>query len=177
MAEDPGLSTGATANYVFSVDEVYQGIKLHFRHTTPIRFVYPPLVGVALVGLTIAFALSEVPPPDTIRGLFLILAATFLLIPFFVLWLSRRKLAAIPIIDKPVTWWVDEKGISARGEGFEFSASWSTAYSALVTPKGILIYPQKNMFYWLPATAFASPAEWERARSFVTDHAPRCKTV
>ena len=177
MAEEPGLSTGATATYVFSVDEVYKGIKLHFRHTTPFRFFYPPLVGMICMGFTIAFAFSEVPPPGTIRGLFLILGATFLLSPFLGLWLSRRKLAAIPIIDKPMTWWVDDKGISARGEGFEFSATWATAYSALVTPKGILVYPQKTVFYWLPTTAFASPAEWERARDIVMKHAPRCKTV
>ena len=101
----------------------------------------------------------------------------FLLSPRLSLWLHRRKLAKIPTINTEMTWWVDDKGVSARGEGHEFSAAWSTAYAALVTEKGILVYPQKEMFYWIPATAFASPEEWERARNFVTRHAPRCKTV
>ena len=177
MAEEQGLTTPAKATYVFSVDELMKGVRLHLWHHRRGTMLVLPILGTLWLSLWIAYFLDSERTHNSWAPMGTLLSILFIISPILSLWESRRKVAKIPTIDKEMTWWVDDKGISARGEGHDFSAAWSTAYAALVSPKGILVYPQKELFYWIPATAFPSPGEWERARNFVIKNGPRCKTV
>jgi hypothetical protein len=50
---------------------------------------------------------------------------------------------------------------SQIGESRGF-VSWTHVYSTAATPDGVLIYAQKDVFDWLPKTAFNSEADYNR---------------
>lgn len=55
-----------------------------------------------------------------------------------------------------------------KGDGYECQVgasrgfvSWTHVYETIATPDGVLIYAQKNVFDWLPKTAFTSEADYK----------------
>ena len=83
----------------------------------------------------------------------------------------------MPNFGKTIKWTMDEAGIRGRGDGFEFSQDWSTIYSATITRNGFLVYPQKQMYYWMPSSGFAKGEDLESAEALITQHVKRTKMV
>ncbi len=52
---------------------------------------------------------------------------------------------------------------------------WNVIFESVETPEGILIYPQKNLFYWLPRTAFATESDYTNFRDLIASKTKHSK--
>lgn len=62
-----------------------------------------------------------------------------------------------------IDWEIDGHTITAKVGPNTSQTDISTFFKVTATPKGILLYPQKNLYYWIPSSAFASPSAYESA--------------
>jgi YcxB-like protein len=150
------------AQYNFCYEVLKYGVKLHCRHGSRwIRFV--PHAGATLMLLPILAAFFG-------KGLFLavfpfaFLGLLLLLIPQFTLWIFRRQFRLNPSKNVEIIWTFTEDGLGSQGEGFNSNMDWRKVFRFVDTEKGFLIYPQKNLFFWIPFVGFTGPNEIEAVR-------------
>ncbi len=96
------------------------------------------------------------------NGWVLVSVMVLLALPVFVKYLIFKGFRKNPSYNTIVNWEMDE--IELRGSGVEFSLSlqWRFLYEAYVTSEGILLYPQRHMFYWIPRSGFESDSDFNR---------------
>ena len=68
---------------------------------------------------------------------------------------------------KPVVYVIHEDGVKVNTPDSIADNQWSHFVRSVITPEGVLLYPQKLAFHWLPKTAFASEADFNRFLSLV----------
>lgn len=154
--------------------ELLRGVRAHFRTATREKWLLP-LSGVVL--FTIFGRMAWRAPSDITNYPFLLLGVLGVTLPLWRIPLVKRNIRRMPNFGKTINWTMDEAGLRGRGEGFEFSQDWSTIYSATITRDGFLVYPQKQMYYWMPSLGFAKREDVENAEALITQHVKRTKRV
>ena len=160
----------------FTEEELVQGLKLHYRRMITHRlliwlmriigafFVISSLITVAYFLMTEQGDEVYSIVPGFVMGIF------FIFVSFITLWKTRRNLRKLPALNKQVNWTIDDTGFGGKSEGFDFSTSWPMIYSVTIEKEGLLVYPQKYVFHWLPASGFQSPEEYEAAKAIIKTH-------
>lgn len=69
------------------------------------------------------------------------------------------QLRKSPIHGKEICFTIAESGITTKTEVSEGTLKWSALHLTITTPDGFLLYPQKNLFSWLPNGDFGSEEE------------------
>ena len=59
-----------------------------------------------------------------------------------------------------------ENGVKIIGKQGDFQLAWDELYECVLRKKGVLIYPQKKQFLWIPKRSFNSD-QWSLMRNFV----------
>ncbi len=104
--------------------------------------------------------------------------SAFLFVVFAIYWLFLRRTATKwwvsrgfnkrPDANALVEWEISEEKIKSQCEGLASSESqWKLFIKVVETNDGFLFYLQKNLFYWLPFSAFEQPEEIEKVKQFV----------
>jgi len=163
-----------TCKTELSEKQLLRGMKLHFRTSTYDRWVLP-LSGITLIVLMGRRVFLD--PGDWQNYAFLSLGFIAITIPLWRVPLLRRNIRRMPNWGKEVDWTLDEKSIHAEGDGFTFTQDWSTIYSVTIAKEGLLVYPQKRLFYWLPLEGFATQTEFATVVRIATSQVKRIKTV
>lgn len=159
-----------TGKSVFSEETLLHGLSTHFQHKRRASYLYP-IIGVA--GLTLGVVTWWLMDSPLLLAIVLFPCLLLLLFMPYNRWIMRRNVRKLPNLNKEVAWQLDEVGLAGEGEGFAFSQDWTAMYEALLTPAGLLIYPQENVIYWIPRTAFADPAGFDAAANLVQQHVTR----
>ncbi len=68
----------------------------------------------------------------------------------------RRLLRQNPQYEKTLVMSFTDIGLEGNAEGSHFTSEWNSIYETVTTPDGFLIYPQKQIYYWIPRAAFES---------------------
>jgi YcxB-like protein len=104
-----------------------------------------------LLGLRSLLTLGDLGAISTIIvGLIFIFFSKFNLISF------AHNIKRLNYENKEIEWEISRDKIVNRMINLtELTCSWELIRVVLDTPKGFLLYPQTNMFYWLPKQAFA----------------------
>ena len=69
-------------------------------------------------------------------------------------WTARRRFKKRPDKDKFVKWQLSPEEITFETEGIGGgTVKWNAFTKAVKTPKGYLLYPNDQMYYWLPIVA------------------------
>lgn len=163
-----------TAQSAFTEASLMQGMSTHLFYQNRFLYIYP-IIGVValLVGFVTWWLIDNV----VLLSILLFPALILLMFVPYNRWLLRRNIRKLPNLNKKVAWQLDAAGINGQGEGFNFSQSWASMYETMQAPAGLLIYPQKNVFYWLPREAFATPADFDAAAALAREHLPRFRRV
>lgn len=77
-------------------------------------------------------------------------------------WINDKAVRKMPGYGETIVWQIREDGFEnhlGKSGGFN---TWEHIFESVTTPQGVLIYPQKDIFYWLPKTAFNSEADYNR---------------
>jgi len=114
--------------------------------------------------------------PDPIGGLVLVVLPV---LTFVVLFLERRmverSVKSSPAFGSRVQYRFSEDAFALQTSGAQSSASWTQVLETKLTPAGALIYMQRLMFYWVPKTAFASEADYNRFLAILSDKTKHSK--
>jgi hypothetical protein len=74
----------------------------------------------------------------------------------------ERAIKLMPAYEKEIQWALGDSGLEVSTPGAQSTVGWSMIFESVATPQGSLIYTQKDLFLWLPKTAFASDADRQR---------------
>lgn len=72
------------------------------------------------------------------------------------------QIKRIPAYGMTLHYTVTEAGLRSTVGELETFLPWNLVLKSMATPDGVLVYPQSNMFNWLPKTAFASESDYDR---------------
>lgn len=147
-----------------------EGRKWHQRTRHPL-FPLLPLLGLLLLvaGLWLpsaGYRGNALPYGLGAFGVWLILRS------FVYDWWFRNLVKKMPMLGEEVTWSFEEASFSMQVRSNTSKSELSSLYRATATPRGILLYPQKNLYYWLPAAGFATAEDYETVAAWIAA-APR----
>ncbi|MFT5883466.1 MAG: hypothetical protein ACI9FG_001981 [Crocinitomicaceae bacterium] len=146
-----------TIQYLMTAKSLKEGALIHYRK----KILYKFLI------LLIAFSfipVSVIISPDSILDLipfFIILGVFAFCHQFLFAW--RASKATFKGKDKELPHLVTtgETGLNFETPQGSSATNWNLYVDVCVHPNGILLYPQKNLFYWIPATATITDGTWQ----------------
>lgn len=145
-------------NYLWKTKHIAIGFKYHLKTT----FMYKLLNLFAKLAATLAilsFLLKYVIPFDfNLGAIFDIVMIVFLLsCNRFIIYVSLQAYRKANYENKKLKWKIDKDNIYHQMENlYDMNMSWDLIQGVLDTPYGFMLYPQQNMFYWLPKSEFKS---------------------
>lgn len=171
----PSTALPVQAQYVWSADELTRGLKAHMRYNFGLlkfmRYLGAVMIFFALFAMvwTKEAFLSVLPP--LLGGLFL------LFINRFTCWQFRRKFQKNPNKDSRILWSFSSNNLHSEGDGFNFDLAWRKVFQFVDAPSGFLIYPQKQLYHWVPFTGFKNDSEIDCVRQIAKSQAISYKKV
>ena len=162
------------AKVVLSEENITLAVNLHYSYKQK-QLKYVPIFGVLLILTAIpvatSYGFSSLMLPILIWGLLLIG------LQFIMKELTKRNFKSIPTFNEEIRYQFDEAKLSATSAHTEFSHTWESMSEAIVRTDGILVYPQKNAFLWLPKSTFSSEEEFHQVVEYVQNGVPNYKDV
>jgi len=149
-----------TVSYSWVVDELLTAQRYHLRHKIrrPFRiagYVLAAFVLVAGAGIIWKDGFAFAPALMVLFGLYV-----FFLRRFEARFVAKRKFNKLPSKNKEITWTFSEDSLSYRSQDLaEGSMNWGAITKVVTAPTGVLLYPQDEIFYWVPHKAFSSGSE------------------
>jgi hypothetical protein len=155
------------ARYTWNTEALRPGFAVHHRSLT-ISKVAP--IGGAICLLAALYYVA-VQSRSWIEGLPFIIFGTFLLFARpLAFWQFRRAIMRSPSYGSVITYTFTTDQFAISGEGHDATIAWTKLYSATESKGGLLLYPQKNLFHWIPATAFDSPSDIATVCGYLERH-------
>jgi|SRR5581483_498721 len=163
-----------TARYVWDITALKDGFRLHYKTSSMWKAVWLASLVIMVIG-----GYQSITARDWSHGLpLLVFGAVFPLIVRPAIFRQfRRTIRRAPSYGSEMTYTFDPEQITISGEGFHSAFTWKKLYSATVSEKGVLLYTQKVLFYWVPVTAFAIPADIATVRSYLEQNGVRTQNV
>lgn len=148
--------------YSWHTEDIVRAYEYHRRSSTAFKiidFVYPAVgianIAIGLYGIAIEQRLESI--GSIIFGL------SFLTLKKVQLYFYARSFKKLNYENKQVEWEISQDKILHRMINLsESTFNWDLIHGVLDTPKGFLLYPQQNMFYWLPKYAFVNEEDIAR---------------
>ena len=78
-------------------------------------------------------------------------------------WMMRKN----PVIGTEARWFFTEDGYRYEGLHHKAEAKWSGFLTTSTFADCHLFYPQRHLFVWVPASAFATPEDFEALRELL----------
>jgi YcxB-like protein len=156
-----------TIRFRWTADELLRAHCYHFRHMCrPVfRFGLHLLFAVILLGGVMMLFTSgpsgKAPLPVTI-GFLIVGSYWFAVRPFEHRWWTRRQFNKRADRDLEIEWQVGSDKILARSALAQSEITWQAFTKMVRTPGGVMLYPNDQMYHWLPRHGFVSDAEFER---------------
>ncbi|MGC6466973.1 MAG: YcxB family protein [Akkermansiaceae bacterium] len=81
-----------------------------------------------------------------------------------VFWQYRliRGSKSSPQADQELQWTISTDGIRQKSQGYDKTFEWQDFHDRFLSPKGILMYVEKDVYFVLPGAAFDSREDFER---------------
>ncbi len=148
-------------SHTLTKESVSTGLSRSFAYRHPFRRIAIPLVGILCLIASAWFLLVDDSSEWLIGGLLLGAGAVYLFLPIFrrrqvVENLFAGRTSKLTLELEP-----DEKGITMTTSGSIGTTDWSSFVDYLICKTGILLYPQKNIFYWIPNSATIEGGTWQ----------------
>lgn len=78
-----------------------------------------------------------------------------------------RILRKNPQLNQTIRWTFTEEGLRGESDGSTLSTRWDQLFESASTLDGHLLYPQKDIYYWIPKTGFARSEDHEAFRELL----------
>ena len=159
-----------TARYTWDTDTLGKGFAVHRRTQRVAKFI--PLIAFVFLAWGAYDALTS---EHGVSGAPLIVFGLLLLFGLRPLAMRQfsRAVRRSPSYGGEMTYMFDPQQIVNSGEGHHATFTWKKLYSATVTRDGILLYTNKNLFHWIPVTAFESPDDMATVQTYLQQNGVR----
>ncbi|MES2997682.1 MAG: YcxB family protein [Verrucomicrobiota bacterium] len=146
------------ASYVLNKSEIRKGAGYHYDYRHRLQWIITFLIGFALLAFGIFFLLEGRVESSAIV---LVLIGFYLLLNrVFYKW----RAAAAVFKGRPgplnVEMEIQDDGIFMETEISNGMTKWGGLMDLKIVPDGLLLYPQRNLFYWIPANAEIKGGSW-----------------
>lgn len=137
------------------------GMWTHLFHRNIISTFLIPLLGIIFLSYGLHHLLTK-PSSGTSFGVILMLLGAFYLILSF-----RRVNVAVKNAfqgnpnERMITLTAADGTLTLRDGESTGTSPYSSLVDFKITKKGLLLYPQKNIFYWIPANAEIEGGTWQ----------------
>ncbi len=160
-----------TVAYSITTDVLMPAFKWHHHSLVRSRKIVGVIASVMCV-LSLLASLS--PSPELpIKASFAVAPATVVLLIVLMGWLGKSHYAkAIQksrSYGKQIIFKISADGLLVNAPDSSSQHSWSFFNRSLLTPDGVLLYPQNRWFNWLPKSAFTSEADYNRFLELIAD--------
>lgn len=98
----------------------------------------------------------------------------FLFYPKSVVYKGMRQLKSSPFYGKEINWEISDN-VSASAEGFNSTTKLEMYYQVIFTKYGILLYPEKGLFHWLPREGFQDEESFMQAKALIASKIDKSK--
>lgn len=151
----PSMNQTIYLKYLWKTEDIVKAYKYHRQSSTAYRiidFAYPAIgiinIAIGLHGIFVEQRLESI--SSVIFGLF------FFVIKQIQLYFYGRSFEKLNYENKQVEWEINHDRVIHRMLNLsESTLSWDLIHGILDTSEGFLLYPQQNLFYWLPKYSFA----------------------
>ena len=142
--------------YLWQTKDIVKAYKYHRRSSTAFKLLDLSYLAIGIVN--IAIGLHGVIIEQRLESIgSIIFGIFFLVINKIQLYFYSRSFNKLNYEHKQVEWEIGQDKIVHRMINLaESTLSWDLVYGIADTPEGFLLYPQQNIFYWLPKEAFES---------------------
>ncbi len=89
----------------------------------------------------------------------------------------RRQFAKRPDANVEIEWIFTEQGISTSSSAHKSEIQWSVFQRVISTSAGFLFMPNRQIFHFIPARAFETPADIENLKILTRRHASDFKEL
>src|ERR1700680_3310447 len=163
-----------TARYTWNTDPLRRGFAIHRKTQRAAKLI--PLIAIAFV---VWGAYSSYTSGDWVGGLPLVVLGLLLLFGSrpLAMWQFSRAIRRSPSYGAEMTYTFDPQQIVNSGEGHHATFTWKKLYSATVSSDGVLLYTNKNLFHWIPVTAFASPSDMATVQTYLQQNGVRTQNA
>ena len=76
--------------------------------------------------------------------------------------MQKLQIKRLPAYGLNLRYVISGEGLRSYTGAAESFLPWDLVVKSLFTPDGVLVYPQLNLFNWLPKTAFTSETDYNR---------------
>ena len=80
---------------------------------------------------------------------------------FLVPWISRYQSSKRPDKDREIEWQFGKEGVAVISDQSNSELRWSVFSKVVRCPKGLLLYPNDQIFHRIPRHGFASETDFE----------------
>jgi len=80
-------------------------------------------------------------------------------------WSVRRRFKQRPDRDMEIEWRVTGEKLRVHSKHSDSEVAWEAFAKGVIAPDGVLLYPNNQIFHWLPREGFASDSDFDK---FVT---------
>ena len=163
-----------TARHMWDIPTLRRGFALHRKTQRATRLIF--FGGLALLAWG---AYDSITSEHWVSGLPLLFFGSLLLFGSgpIAFWQFGRAVRRSPSFGSVMTYTFDPQQITNSGEGHQASFTWKKVYAATVTADGVLLYTNKNLFHWIPVTAFTSPSDVTTVKTYLRDNDVRTKNA
>lgn len=157
----------------WTADDLLRAQRYHFRHTCrPVfRLALHLLIALAIVG-----GYGQLQSGKSVAvGVVLLVGGIywFAIRPFERRWMTRRQFAKRPDKDIEIEWLIAPDKLAAKSGLGHGESDWHAFTKAVRTPAGLLLYPNDQMYHWLPRHAFESNTDYDRVVELVKSRIKR----
>ena len=94
---------------------------------------------------------------------------------YLIKWRIKQTIRKIPSLNAQVTWTFDDQKYVMQTDHASGQNAWQNVFEAVVFPEGVLIYPQKQLFHWIPREAFRD--NYELLKPIISKNVAKHKIV
>jgi len=154
-----------TARYTWDLPTLRPGLALYLKSHWTIKVLLVASLAFLVFGLWLGFT-SRSGWIDIVP--IFSFAAVLFFIPLLLRWKFSRAVRRSPFYGNEMNWTFDPEHLSLASDGLNTTLAWKKLVSATLSSQGILLYLSKQSFYWLPLSAFSSPADFQALQDLIT---------
>ena len=169
-----------TVKYRWSADDMFQGyryaLRQHWRPMFRAAFsaaIYIVAVLCVVAGI-VAYCRSDFSAGVIVCPLFGLL---WLFRVKMLRWFVRWRFARRPDRDMVIEWGIAPDKLMVRSPVGHSEISWKAFVKVVRTPSGIMLYPLKQIYHYLPRRGFASDAEFEQVAALAQSRVQRFRVA
>lgn len=149
--------------YTTTREGLARGLAHHYKRRTLVPHFVRVISGSLMIILGINIFLASEPSRPPVLGAALVALGIFGLLRRHI-WIRRSlkgTFAGRSAADFQMQIETSDEGISMKGSAAESFIEWSQFVDLKCYDDGILLYPQKNIFHWIPADCAFVEGNWE----------------